>query len=362
MRPATRLMVDYFDGHSAQAHRVSMWVDGPMLILSSVELFKQIPLNHVRWSERTRHGARQAHLEDGSTLQAVDARLWDLWCAAQQLDEPLVVRLQQSWRWTTLATVLLLLVAACGYWWGLPVAAKALTPLVPESVDRGIGRNTLQSLDGAMLRPSKLAPDIPQQWQQRLQQAVQQGRFAQQYPELAQTTVTLRFRDAGLGPNALALPDGTIVVTDDLVRLLSDRDDVMLGVLGHELGHIARRHGLRTLIQTSLLTIASSVALGDFSSLLATAPALLGQLAYSRDMEREADDTAIDFMRSQNVRPSVMAVFFERAAAHAANAEPGRPHRDTASAYLPIAFSSHPANEERMARFRAADIDQPLQP
>lgn len=50
-----------------------------------------------------------------------------------------------------------------------------------------------------------------------------------------------------IGANAFALPDGTLVVTDELVELAGDNDDEVLAVLAHELGHIHERHGLRLL-------------------------------------------------------------------------------------------------------------------
>ncbi len=52
-------------------------------------------------------------------------------------------------------------------------------------------------------------------------------------------------RDPAMGPNAFALPGGTIVVTDELVELLGDHEDCACsGVLAHELGHVegAPRH------------------------------------------------------------------------------------------------------------------------
>jgi Zn-dependent protease with chaperone function len=174
--------------------------------------------------------------------------------------------------------------------------------------------------------------------------------------------VQLHFRRAGIGPNAFALPDGSIIVTDDLVDMLQDREDVMLGVLGHELGHISLRHALRALVQTGLLGMASGVVLGDFSSLLSAAPALMGHLAYSRDFEREADEASISFMRANGIRPSVMAVFFQRMDAYRRAKEASRQASDAdgsgvSSGPLGIALSSHPGDAERVARFKAADFD-----
>lgn len=348
----TPLLVDYFDGLSARAHRVSMRLHQDMLQLTGPELFRQIAINKVQWSERTRHGIRNAHFMDGGSIQSLDNGHWDDWLKSHQLGETMVVRAQQSWRWTALATGVLLLVAVLGYWWGLPMAARALTPLIPVSVDQEIGQRTLQAMDEQWLHPSQLGEPVQAHWRQKFDHATQQGLLRE---AMATTSlppgVRLYFRHAAIGPNAFALPDGSIVVTDELIALLQDREDVILGILGHEMGHIQLRHGLRTLIQTGLLGVVSSAAFGDFSTWLAGAPALLGHLAYSRDLEREADDVAIAFMQRNHIKPSEMAVFFQRLKA-----------KQPSGQDLGIAFSSHPADAERIARFKAADLGDPAAP
>ena len=137
-----------------------------------------------------------------------------------------------------------------------------------------------------------------------------------------------------------------------MLQLLEGRDDVLIGVLGHELGHVRRRHGMRMMVQAALIGTAASIAWGDFSSVLATAPALLGQSAYSRDFEREADDDAITLLRANGLSPALMAELFERLRA-------GRPAGDEEQAGrgafdLGIALASHPADAERMQHFRDA--------
>jgi Zn-dependent protease with chaperone function len=122
-------------------------------------------------------------------------------------------------------------------------------------------------------------------------------------------------------------------------------------VLAHEVGHVRHRHGMRMLVQFALLGTVTGLAIGDFSSLLAAVPALLGQMAYSRDFEREADAESVRLLRTAGISPDVMVAFFERVDAWrrskagqlvGADFDPG------------IAFSSHPADAERIAFFRAA--------
>jgi Zn-dependent protease with chaperone function len=347
---APRLSVDFFDGRSARAQRVSIWIDQDTLYVQGIDAEHHLPLHEVKWSEKTRHGPRLAHLNEGGTLQAVSKSEWDEWLHRHHLDRSVVVRLQQSWAWTLLAMAVLTALIGAGYLWGLPLVTRTLTPLIPLSTDQQIGQSTLSTLDGRWLHPSK----VPQATQQRIQAQFEGAlsHYAQQHQQVRSYRFQLHFRSSSVGPNAFALPGGDMVVTDELVTMLADSPDVLLGVLGHELGHVAARHGMRTLIQSGVLGAVTSVALGDVSSLLAGAPALMGQMAYSRDFEREADDTSIAFMQANGIRPSTMVTLFDKLAAYSQTR-----HKDKkrGTALLGIAFSSHPADAERVAHFKAAD-------
>jgi Zn-dependent protease with chaperone function len=93
-------------------------------------------------------------------------------------------------------------------------------------------------------------------------------------------------------PNAMALPNGAIVLTDGLVKLLEDKPDAVMGVLAHELGHLQHRHSMRLLIEVLALSGLSAIVLGDTSGFITQAPLLLGVLSYSREHESEADASA----------------------------------------------------------------------
>ena len=141
-----------------------------------------------------------------------------------------------------------------------------------------------------------------------------------------------------MGANAFALPGGDIVLTDDLARLMADMPDALVGVLAHELGHVRHRHGMRAVVQAGLVGVVAGLVIGDFSALLAAAPAVLAEASYSRDFEREADEDARSLMLAAGINPRVMVAFFERVAKE-------RPSQ------LPIAIASHPATEERIRFF-----------
>lgn len=356
------LLADYFDGVRAKARRVEARVRGGQLQLSDVgdgtAVLLSVPVGQVQWPERTRHGARIAHLPDGGALHGLNSADWDDWIRESGAHgESWTVRLQQSWRWTLIAAIALLLTSLAAYRWGLPWAATGVLAVTPTSIDRQLGQATLQSMEGRWLKPSRLGLAEQIRLRGLLERALRTTAAQGSSPAkvVGSTPHQLLFRRSTIGPNAFALPDGSLVLTDELVILLKEHDDVLIGVMAHEIGHVRHRHGMRLFVQSGILGAAVSVAWGDFSSLIAAAPALLGQMAYSRDAEREADDDAITVLKANGLRPSVMATLFEQLAsprrAQNGSGEPEANGHDDVG----IAFSSHPPDAERIQRFRDAD-------
>jgi len=116
--------------------------------------------------------------------------------------------------------------------------------------------------------------------------------------------IRVQFRGGGdIGANAFALPDGTVVFTDEIVHL-AHNDDELLAVFAHEIGHVKYRHGLRATIQGSVLSFAVGMLVGDVSAaadMLAALPLLLTTSSYSRDFEREADANSLVFLDAHNI-------------------------------------------------------------
>jgi Zn-dependent protease with chaperone function len=343
---APALEVDFFDGRSARSHRVRIHVSGERLLIAGDGIARSVPLAEVQWPERTRHGARVAHLKDGGALHCTDATAWDAWARASGRGETLVVKAQQSWRWVGGIVVALVLLLAAGYLWGLPWASRAVVAMLPHSVDREIGNAAMKSVDGQLVQASEL----PAAQQAKLRAAFERA-VAQAWPQGAPPHELLfrRGKDKSLGPNAFALPGGTMVLTDELVALVDGDEAVILGVLGHELGHVRHRHGLRMLVQATALGVVTSVVIGDFSSLLAGVPLVLGQAGYARDAEREADADSVHLMKAAGISPDAMVRFFEKVAAERRK----RPDGGEPS-WLGIAIASHPADDDRIRYFREA--------
>lgn len=342
----------YFDGLSARARPVRLRIEGAVLRVEGEGVDRRVALADVNWPERTRHGMRVAHFEGGGSVQCSDAAAWDAWSRAAGRRDSLVVRLQQSWRGVLVSVALLVALAVALQQWGLPAAARAVVAATPLSVDESLGVATLDAIDGTLMLPSRLAAAE----QARLKAAFAAALAAQ--PPGSVPAWRLEFRRSRIGPNALALPGGTLVLTDELVELVGRDEHVITAVLAHEIGHVRHRHGLRALVQVTLLGGLASVVLGDFSSVLAGVPVLLGQASYSREAEREADAEAVRILQAASISPEVMVTLFDKLAQRNSGsdapdgADSGRADRQ--SSWLGIAFASHPADAERVNYFRQA--------
>jgi Zn-dependent protease with chaperone function len=342
------LDVQWFDGLHPVARPARLWFDANCVCVQADGDDRPTDYGaaRLRWPEPLRRGQRQVLLPDGGVLACADAAAYDAWLRQSGRRHGAIARWQQS-GWLALLTLALLAATLFAGWrWGVPLGADAAVSFMPAYVDDRVGEQVLQELDRHWLRPSKLSRVQRYEVYARLANAVN----AMDSRALAKLTpVELQFREGGrhFGANALALPGGTIIVTDELVQLLADRPEAIVGVLGHELGHVRHRHGMRLTLRASSVGLATGALVGDFSLALATAPAMLAQQSYSRDFEREADEDARKLMRSASIDPAVMADFFERLRKQ--REEDAEERSDSAFA---AAFSSHPADAERIAFFR----------
>ncbi len=346
MSTAPRLLSTWFDGHSPRAQVCELHIDGDELVLTLVGSERRYPVRQVRWAERRSHGQRQTPLPDGSLIQHADAGEWDAWRQASGQRESAVVGWMQSWRATCVAMGATVLFLAAAWVWGVPWLSKTLAHQVPRSLEARLGEQGMQQLDRLFLQPSALPAQQQQALRARFKEAVERAHPAGDAPPWQ-----LSFHQSrALGANAFALPGGFIVITDDLVKLLADQPDALVGVLAHELGHVHHRHGLDLMVRASLISALVGVVLGDASGFLASVPATLATQAYSRDAERAADAFAARLLDQSGVSPSAMVVFFERIQQAVKPAGQGSDRKEGRA--LPIAISSHPDHAERIRYFR----------
>lgn len=345
MSATASLAAHWFDGQQGLARPVDVSLRDGQLQFGD----QRVPLDRVQWPDRLRHGRRLMVLQGSGVLSFPDTEAFNAWADATGHWPSLIERWQLSWHLALMALALVAVLFAAGWRWGLPWASDRLVERIPLSAEQKIGDQVMALVDKRWLRPSQLSPAHQQAWRNRFARMLDQARASgMDVP----THWQLHFRrtTAMMGPNAFALPGGQMCMTDELIELLKDEPDAVLTILAHEAGHVRHRHGLRTAFRASVVAAAAAVWLGDYASFLNGLPVLLATNGYRRDHEREADAFAREVARRGGVNPARMAVFFERIRAK---------YGDQAKGALAIAFSSHPADGERIAFFKAEGPARP---
>lgn len=202
------------------------------------------------------------------------------------------IRFLESRTATALLALAVLLVALFAAWrWGIPAAAQVAADNTPAEVGDLLGKRTRETLDQFVTKPSALS-----EWEKARVERL----FSRLTPHLkVKGRVPLHFRSSpSIGPNAFALPDGSILVTDAMVKTA---DDVaLLGVLAHEAGHLEGNHALQGLYQRVGLGLLWAGLVGDATQLADISQGLVLSLSennYSRGMEHEADVRALVLLR-----------------------------------------------------------------
>jgi len=326
----------YYDGRTPQRQPAELLVIGDEIVGRGAFGERRARRAGVEISEPMGRSPRFVNFGDGATFEVADLDGFAVWLAAAGFNDSAVVRLQSHRSWA-LGTVLgaVLLIAAI-YFWGLPAVSKVLAPRIPQSVLLVLSEQTLSILDEKLLAPSHLSETRRAELAQYADKILGKGENLPKH--------RLHFRSSGLGPNAFALPSGDVVIFDQLVEL-ADNDDQVAGVIAHELGHVAYRHGVRQLIQSSVVSFVLGVYFGDVSSMAAGLGALALESRYSRAFELEADAYAARAMQAAGRGTEPLAAMLE--------------HLEKAQAAKKDAslLSSHPETAERVARLRAMRQD-----
>lgn len=337
-RSDTAVAADYYDGRGSKPHPVELRLTDAGLAIAGAGVDRVEALAGLRVSEPMGRAPRLVKLPDGSHCEVRDHAGFAALLAAGGHRDGWVVRLQGRWRWALLAALLVVASVAAGYRWGLPWAAEWLAFRLPASLRAELGERSLAMLDRSVFVPSTLPP--------ARRQALAARFAALATPDGARPSYRIVFRGGGrVGANAFALPNGAIVVTDQLVRLAGN-DEEILAVLAHELGHLERRHGLRMLIQSSVVGMVAAWYAGDVSSVAAGLPTVLLEAGYSRDFERAADAYGAAMLAANGIPRARLGDMLARLeAAHGAG---------TGAASALDYLSSHPASRERIEALRGA--------
>ena len=143
--------------------------------------------------------------------------------------------------------------------------------------------------------------------------------------------------------NAFALPGGFFFVNSGLI-MKADNEAELAGVMAHEIGHVAARHGTRQATRGEiaqigmipLIFMGGWTGYGIYQAASVLVP--VGFLKFSRSMESEADLLGLEYMYKTGYDPEAFVDFFEKIET-LEKRKPGT---------IAKVFSTHPMTDDRI--------------
>lgn len=312
-----------------------------MLRLSAGDEVQEFEATALRLSPRLGRLPRRLDLPGAGHLEIEDSPLLDEWLPRRGRVEAAADWLERRRVAVLGSAAALVLGVVLFFQAGLPWMANELAPLVPPAIERTVSEQALALLDASHLKPSQLPASRREALKVRFHEITRGLPRAD--------GLRLDFRNApAFGANAFALPDGQVVMTDQLVALTDDEDE-LLAVLAHEAGHHEHRHGMRRALESSAVVVVAGFLFGDLSgtaSLSVSIPVLLLEAGFSRQHEREADTFAFGLLERNDISPEAFARVMTKLSQQKGSTPGG-------GGYL----STHPHDEERIEAARRAASD-----
>lgn len=306
------LQGNWFDGKTSASVPVDVSIDGAGVIsvvdANDHRLLQQVPFVQLRVTSRLGSTPRYVYFPDGEKLETKEHALIDQWLVQfhPAVINNLAYRLESHSYFVAVTLGLVVFFTWTMVIWGFPVASRFIAYKLPASVMDRAATETLQFLDKTELKPTQLDDATRDRVLKHFASIIAQNK---------NLNINVLFRSGGaLGANAFALPDGTVIVTDEIIKLAKN-DDELLAVLAHEVGHVKFRHSLRAAIQGSVISFGVVMLTGDLSAasnMLAVLPVIITNSSYSRDFEREADDNSLVFLDANHIPRHYFVDLMER--------------------------------------------------
>ncbi len=294
---------------SALRHKaeVRLFPNGELVCAAGEQRFAA-HIHELRISEALGNIPRSVEFANGWSFTADNQAALNEWLKKHRT-EGWISRLESNRKAIVLAVLVTLIF---GYWMlndGIPAISHSIAKALPESVGRYVGEKTLALLDdGAYFSESEVAED------RRVKLKALMSEIAMEHAGSGNPEPNLIFRQWQGQPNAFALADGTIILTDSMVGLAED-DSELESVLRHEMGHLYYHDVMTQLVQASIMSILVAYLVGDIAGvgdLLASTAALGISMGYSRQAEIRADEFAAKGMHRRHGTIEGMLRIYER--------------------------------------------------
>lgn len=134
---------------------------------------------------------------------------------------------------------------------------------------------------------------------------------------------------------ACSAPGGYVMITRGLLKMVSDESE-LAGVLGHEIAHVVKEHGMDAIRSERTLNLASAMS-SDVSQFTTAADGFVPKLLstpFSQSQETEADKAALNYLAKAGYDPQGYVRFLKKLQA--------------AKGSNPSIMSTHPSTKDRI--------------
>lgn len=196
--------------------------------------------------------------------------------------------------------------------YAIPFFSGKIANKIPLEITDKVSISTIDFLDKYILKESKIdsfkQKEIQKVFDEEMLNSLSNSEF--EYRLLIRDFEQNKRQIA----NAFALPNGIIIVTDELIKLTENINELK-SIIFHEIAHIEKRDSLKLMIENSFIAVIVAIYLGDIS--------FLGDLgvgigtfminsSYSRKHETQADIYSFEKMIETGIDPIYFIKIMEK--------------------------------------------------
>ena len=323
---------------SSQYKQVSVDVSAGHICVAdqdSKERLHHVPLTEVKVSARLGNVPREVIFPNKDLLAITTDKHLDILLDGK---ESRIAKMEGSLTWV-LASFLLVPLALIGIFkYAIPALAIVFAQYVPDVATDMASRHTMIAMDRTLLEPSEISGeqqlDYQQQWQNLITRL-----------DINHKRYQVLFRKSEeMGANAFALPDGTIVITDELIKLVDNDVDLLNAILLHEIGHVEHHHSMRLVAETLVSSLAINYFFGDVGGMIeffAGLTTTVVQNQFSQKLEWQADNFALTQLEALGKDTEHFATAMEKLASQVPE-----------DSQIDTLLSTHPSIKQRIENAR----------
>ena len=334
-----KVLAKLYDGVSSKEHIVELEFSNNKVKIKDFNI--ELPLDNIKIHSRLGNTPRLIEFPNNIRCKVEDNNKLDEILEKIGYKNSFIHKIESSWKLAITSVVVVGAFIIFMLTVGADYSANFLSKLIPKESVEYISKRSFYDIEKRFLYKSNLSK-------------LKQEQIRKEFLKIANSNYTLYFRSSPiLGPNAFALPNGDIVILDELVMLDKDKQlRGVLGVLAHEKAHVVYKHSLRGIIKGAIAATIIGYITGDLSFIVTTLPTIVITNSYSQEFEKEADIYAKKLLKDLNISTKPLAKLFIELKNYPKHYKKDKNNSSVLEKFeIPPIFSTHPDINKRIEFF-----------